>query len=79
LQQHLDDTAKRIASRAHAVMLLDNAGWHRTKKLKWPKNMSHVHPSSSYALSTQCALWRQLPPRHGGLSPRCAIAAANDR
>ena len=33
MQQHLDAASKRVWRGAHAVMLLDNAGWHRTKKL----------------------------------------------
>jgi hypothetical protein len=42
MQQHLDDTAQHIAPRSHAVIFLDNAGWHRTKKLRWPKKNSHM-------------------------------------
>jgi len=33
MQQHLDEATKHVRRGAHAVMLLDNAGWHRTKKL----------------------------------------------
>ena len=39
MQQHLDEASKHVHRGAHAVMLLDNAGWHRTKKLKWPTNI----------------------------------------
>jgi transposase len=40
MQRHLDEASKHVRPGGHAVVLLDNAGWHRTKKLKWPTNIS---------------------------------------
>ena len=42
MQQHLNEIAKHVAPGAHAAMLLDNAGWHHSKKLNWPANVSPV-------------------------------------
>ena len=42
MQQHLNEIAKHVAPGAHVAMLLDNAGWHHSKKLNWPANVSPV-------------------------------------
>src|SRR5437867_3503021 len=47
MQLHLDEIATKIAPRAHAILLLDQAGWHGAKALKVPNNISLL----------------QLPPR----------------
>jgi transposase len=39
---HLVEIAQAIAPGAHAVLLVDQAGWHMTSKLAVPKNMSIV-------------------------------------
>ena len=36
MQTHLDDISCRVARGAHALLLLDRAGWHTTDKLKTP-------------------------------------------
>ena len=33
MQQHLDEIGRHVAAGAHAVLLLDQAGWHTTDKL----------------------------------------------
>src|SRR5277367_2439459 len=40
MQLHLDATAASIAPGAHAIMLLDQAGWHGAKCLRVPGNIS---------------------------------------
>src|SRR6516162_3967722 len=40
MQLHLDEIATKVTSGAHAIVLLDQAGWHGTKMLKVPSNMS---------------------------------------
>ena len=40
MQQHLNEIAKHVAPGAHAIVLLDNAGWHKAKKLIWPDNLT---------------------------------------
>ena len=37
---HLAEIAKNIAAGAHAVLLVDQAGWHMTDKLAVPENIT---------------------------------------
>jgi transposase len=37
---HLAEIAKAVAPGAHGVLLLDQAGWHTTKKLIVPANIT---------------------------------------
>ncbi len=51
MQLHLDEIATKVAPDAHAILLLDQAGWHGSKALAVPRNISllplenHVHCS----------------------------------
>ena len=36
MQCHLDEISKTVATGAHAVVLMDQAGWHTTAALKLP-------------------------------------------
>lgn len=61
MQQHLDEASKHVRPGAHAVMLLDNAGWHRTKKLKWPTNISPLFiPAGCPELNAAENVWQYL-------------------
>ena len=40
MQAHLAEISQAVAPGAHAVLLLDQAGWHITPKLKVPGNIS---------------------------------------
>jgi hypothetical protein len=40
MQLHLDEIATKVTPGAHAIVLLDQAGWHGTKILKIPRNVS---------------------------------------
>ena len=61
MQQHIDATAKHVAPGSHGVMLLDNAGWHRTKKLKWPENLSPLFiPPGCPELNAHENIWQYL-------------------
>jgi hypothetical protein len=42
MQLHLDEIATKVAPGAHAVILLDQAGWHGAKALVVPSNVSLV-------------------------------------
>lgn len=53
MQLHLDEIAGRVAPGAHAILILDQAGWHTTKALAMPANIT---------------LW-PLPPRSPELNP----------
>jgi len=37
MQEHLDEIARAVAPGAHAVILMDQAGWHTTGALTLPK------------------------------------------
>jgi hypothetical protein len=39
---HLVEISQAVAPGAHALVLLDQAGWHQSKKLKVPANISLV-------------------------------------
>jgi hypothetical protein len=40
MQLHLDEIAARVSAGAHAIVILDQAGWHGAKGLKIPRNLS---------------------------------------
>ena len=40
MQLHLDEIAARVTAGAHAILILDQAGWHGAKDLKIPSNLS---------------------------------------
>jgi hypothetical protein len=42
MQLHLDEIATKVALGAHAIILLDQAGWHGAKALVVPNNISLV-------------------------------------
>ena len=45
----------------HAVMLLDQAGWHTTDKLRLPENVSFIHlPPKSPELNPTENIWQYL-------------------
>ena len=61
MQLHLDEIARHIAKDAHAVLLLDRAGWHTTGNLRWPKNITPILlPSRSPELNPVKQVWQYL-------------------
>jgi hypothetical protein len=61
MQAHLDEIAATVAKGAHAVLLLDRAGWHTTDRLVVPKNLSLVFlPSRSPELNPVENIWQYL-------------------
>jgi len=42
MQRHLDEIALHVATDAHAVLLMDRAGWHTTANLIWPRNITPI-------------------------------------
>src|SRR5690242_1966167 len=53
MQLHLDEIATKVTPGAHAILILDQAGWHGAKDLKAPKNITLL----------------SLPPRARELNP----------
>ena len=61
MQAHLDEIGRTVAKCAHAVLLLDRAGWHTTDKLKVPKNLTLILlPSKSPELNPVENIWQYM-------------------
>ena len=61
MQRHLDEIATHVAPGSHALLLLDNAGWQRTAKLKGPPNLSPVFiPQACPELNAAENIWQYL-------------------
>lgn len=61
MQLHLDEISRYVARKAHAVLLMDRAGWHTTAKLDVPKNITIILlPSRSPELNPVENVWQYL-------------------
>jgi transposase len=61
MQLHLDEISRIVARGAHAVLLLDRAGWHTTGDLVIPKNLTLVFlPSRAPELNPVETVWQYL-------------------
>jgi transposase len=61
MQYHLDEISRTVRRGAHAVLLLDRAGWHTTGQLNVPKNISLVFlPSRAPELNPVENLWQHM-------------------
>jgi transposase len=61
MQLHLDEISCQVAKGAHAVVLLDRAGWHTTAKLNVPKNITPILlPSRAPELNPVENVWQYL-------------------
>lgn len=59
MQLHLDEIATKITPGAHAVVILDQAGWHGAKDLEVPSNISLLPlPPRSPELNSQENIWQ---------------------
>ena len=69
MQHHLDEIARSLAPKAHAVVILDQAGWYTTGKLRVPENLSLLPlPPKSPELNPVENVWQFL--RQNKLSNR---------
>src|SRR5215471_6313756 len=69
MQLHLDEIATKVALGAHAIILLDQAGWHGAKALVVPNNISLVPlPPRAPELNGQENIWQFM--RQNWLSNR---------
>lgn len=58
---HLDEISRNVATGAHAVVLMDRAGWHKTDKLRVPENLTIILlPSRSPELNPVENVWQYL-------------------
>ena len=61
MQLHLDEISRHVAEGAHAVLLLDRAGWHTTGMLNMPKNITPIFlPSRAPELNPVENIWQYL-------------------
>jgi transposase len=59
MAHHLEEISATVASGAHAVLLLDQAGWHKTKKLLVPGNITLLPlPARSSEFNPVENLWQ---------------------
>ena len=59
MQLHLDEISRNVAKGAHAVLLLDRAGWHTTGKLNVPQNITPIFlPSRAPELNPVENVWQ---------------------
>jgi hypothetical protein len=71
MQKHLDGIASEVAPGAHGLVILDQAGWHTTRKLAVPGNLTLVPlPPASPELNAQENVWRLRPPPDLSLKSR---------
>ena len=58
---HLAEISKAVANGAHAVVILDGAGYHRAGKLKLPHNLTLIRlPPYSPELNSVENIWEYL-------------------
>jgi transposase len=61
MQLHLDEISRNVTAGAHAVLLLDRAGWHTTGKLDLPDNITPIFlPSRAPELNPVENVWQYL-------------------
>ena len=61
MQLHLDEISRMVAKGAHAVLLLDRAGWHTSRHLIVPKNLTLIFlPSRAPELNPVENVWQFL-------------------
>ena len=61
MQLHINEIARHVAKRAHAVLLMDRAGWHTTANLIWPRNITPILlPSRAPELNPVENIWHYL-------------------
>ncbi len=61
MQLHLYEISRHVEKGAHAVLLLDRAGWHTTSKLDIPENLTPIFlPSRAPELNPVENIWQYL-------------------
>lgn len=63
--EHLKEISLHVPEGRHAVVILDQAGWHHKKDLRIPNNISILHlPPYSPELNPQEQVWQYLKDTH---------------
>ncbi len=77
MQRHLEEISRTVAIGAHAVVVTDNAGWHTTRAIDIPANLSLLFlPPYSPELNPQENIWQFL--RQNYLSSRVFKTRSTD-
>ena len=78
----LDEPGGHVAPGAHAVVVLDGAGWHAVKELRRPANVTPLPlPAYSPELNPQERVWALLRQRYlalcaaSSITPPCSTPA----
>jgi putative transposase len=75
---HLEEISQAVAPGAQAVVLLDQAGWHSSRKLPVPDNLTLLHlPAKSPELNPAENVWQFL--RDNWLSNRLRLLPRDPR
>ena len=65
MQAQLDDLSRSLTKEVHALLVLDGAGWHVSRALRVPPNMTLLKlPPYAPELNPAEMLWRELRQRH---------------
>jgi hypothetical protein len=65
MNRFLADLGQTLSPQEHAIMILDNAGWHVADALKVPNNITLLHlPPYSPELNASERLWHHLRSHH---------------
>jgi transposase len=65
MQAHLAEIGRTVARGAHAVLLLDRAGWHTSSRLTIPRNITLLYlPARSPELNPVENVWQYLRQNH---------------
>jgi transposase len=61
MQKHIDEISVAVETGAHALIILDKAAWHTTRKLKLPGNLTLVPlPPACPELNAAENIWQHL-------------------
>jgi transposase len=61
MQTFVDGISGHVKADEHAVLVLDNAGWHHARALNWPANVTPMYlPAYSPELNPAENLWQYL-------------------
>ena len=69
MQLHLDEISRNVAAGAHAVLLLDRAGWHTTGKLDMPETSRQSSCLPARRSSTRSRTSGNISVRTGSRTP----------
>ncbi|MDX8481537.1 IS630 family transposase [Mesorhizobium sp. VK24D] len=61
MQLHIDEISRHVEKGAHAVLIMDRAGWHTTANLRMPENITPIFlPSRAPGLNPVENVWQYL-------------------